>query len=317
MSRARLARPDRRRRTGTLVGRKRRPRLLRRRVIGSRSMAQMSSTAVRALVPGRCWGDSSRASWSGCCSVAAFVGGVVLGDVLEAIAILAIVVINGVIGFVQEWRAEDAMEALQKLAAPTRARYRGWKGGHDRRADLVPGDVMVLEAGDRLAADARVIEAMALSVDESALDRRVVPSGEGTPTRGPGIGRRRPHLDGVRRDERRGLAGAGPIVVGTGGSSEMGRIAGMLTEEEPPTPLQRDSAAIGRRVTLLAGVAAVVVLVVGLASGGHPRVVVPDRSGVGRGGHSGRPARRDHHHAWHEECVRWQSVGRSCGACRR
>ncbi len=198
---------------------------------------------------------------------AAFVGGVVLGDVLEAIAILAIVVINGVIGFVQEWRAEDAMEALQKLAAPTVRVTRDGKAVTIAAADLVPGDVMVLEAGDRLAADARVIEAMALSVDESAL------TGESFPVEKVTVPAPSDSMVGDRTSMVFGGTNVGAgrgraIVTGTGRRTEMGRIAGMLTEDEPPTPLQRELASIGRRVTLLAGVAAVVVLVVGLASGG-------------------------------------------------
>ena len=93
----------------------------------------------------------------------------VMGDLTDTIAILVILLLNAVIGVVQEWRADRAMQALHQLAVPhTRVRRDG-RIAWIESGQLVPGDVVLLEAGDRVPADLRLIEAVQLRVDESAL----------------------------------------------------------------------------------------------------------------------------------------------------
>jgi Ca2+-transporting ATPase len=108
--------------------------------------------------------------------IAALVSGF-LGEWLDAYAILAVVVLNGIISFVQEYRAEKALEALKKMVAP---KARVVRAGVETRVDardLVLGDVIVLEEGDKVPADCRLLEAVSLEADEAAL------TGESMPTK--------------------------------------------------------------------------------------------------------------------------------------
>ena len=99
---------------------------------------------------------------------AAVISGIV-GDVTDTIVILAIVVINAIVGFIQEWRAEKAMEALENMAASHAKARRDNQAIDIPASDLVAGDVILLEAGDIIPADARFMETHALKVDESSL----------------------------------------------------------------------------------------------------------------------------------------------------
>ncbi|MDN5345103.1 MAG: P-type Ca2+ transporter type, partial [Clostridia bacterium] len=98
-----------------------------------------------------------------------------LGEIADAVTIVAIVVINAVLGFIQEYRAERSLEALKEMAAPE-ARVR--RDGEVRRVparEIVPGDILLLESGDRVAADALLIKASNLQADEAALTGESVP----------------------------------------------------------------------------------------------------------------------------------------------
>ena len=105
---------------------------------------------------------------------AALVSGM-LGERLDALAIFFIVLLNGVIGFIQEYRADQAIQALKKLATPTTHVRRSQQIGPISTLDLVPGDIVLLEAGDLVPADLRLVEAVQLKVDESALTGESVP----------------------------------------------------------------------------------------------------------------------------------------------
>ena len=98
-----------------------------------------------------------------------------LGEYTDAITILVIVAVNAVLGFVQEYKAERSMQSLRRLASPTARVRRGGNRKDILSAQLVPGDVIVLEAGDKVPADARVIESVDLFADESALTGESVP----------------------------------------------------------------------------------------------------------------------------------------------
>lgn len=197
---------------------------------------------------------------------AAVISGVLLGDWLEAAVIVAIVLINAAIGFVQEVKAADAAEGLRRLASPSATVVRE---GAESRVDtesIVPGDVILVEAGDRVFADARVVDASRLQVDESEL------TGESTPVYKAieaveveaGLGDRSSLLfAGTVVVSGRGRA----VVVATGEGTEIGRIAGMLREEEPPTPLERELNHVGRLLGVLAGLVAAVVFVLGAVQG--------------------------------------------------
>lgn len=183
---------------------------------------------------------------------AAAVSGFILGELLDAAVIMFIVTANAVLGFVQEYRAEKALESLRRLSAPTARVVRGGREKVIPARDLVPGDLVLLEAGDRVAADARLLEAHGLQADESSLTGEAsgvdkvaaTLSGEDIP-----IGDRANMVfAGTHIVNGRGAA----LVVETGRYSELGRIAEMIGEaKEERTPLQRELARTGKRIALL------------------------------------------------------------------
>jgi P-type Ca2+ transporter type 2C len=170
-----------------------------------------------------------------------------LGEYSDAITIMAIVVTNAILGFVQEFKAEKSMEALKQLTAPTSRVIRGGIEQRISARELVPGDLIILEAGDRLAADGRLVEAINLEVEESALTGESVPVRKNAdklfaPETGLGDRRNMVYV-GTSVTRGRGLA----AIIATGMSTEMGRIAGMIQEvEEEDTPLQRRLDQLGK-----------------------------------------------------------------------
>jgi Ca2+-transporting ATPase len=177
--------------------------------------------------------------------VAAVISGV-MGEVADSLAILAIVLLNGVIGFLQEERAERALTALQKLSAPLAKVVRGGVLRTVPAAELVPGDLIELEAGDNVPADARLVTAFGLRVQEAALTGESTPVekdasalvAEGTP-----LGDRR---NVVFMSTVTAAGKASAMIVATGMQTELGHIAGLLARQEPePTPLQRRLAELG------------------------------------------------------------------------
>ena len=182
------------------------------------------------------------------------------GQVPESVAILAILLLNGVLGFIQEFRAEKALDALQQLSAPIATVIRDGAESDIPAEQLVAGDVVLLEAGDKVPADGRLVEAAALRVVESAL------TGESNPTR------KRvevvTELDAPLGD-RRDMVFAGTsvavgrgrmIVTGTGQATEMGKIADLLAAtEDETTPLQKELATVGKSIAVLVLVIAAIV----------------------------------------------------------
>lgn len=179
-----------------------------------------------------------------------------LGERTDAIIILAIVVLNSVLGVVQENKAEKSLEALQKMSAPTAKAFRNGRITVIPAKELVPGDIIHLEAGDFVPADARLIEAVNLKVEESALTGESVPVDKSVD---------KIEDENIPLGDRTNMVasstvvtygrGSG-IVVATGMSTEVGKIAGMLMEEkDAATPLQQKLAEIGK----LLGIAALVI----------------------------------------------------------
>ena len=199
--------------------------------------------------------------------VAAVVSGA-LGDWKDAIAILAIVVLNAVLGFSQEYRAEKAMAALKQLAVPTVKVRRDGHVIEISARELVPGDVALLEAGALAPADGRLLESVNLRVEEAAL------TGESEPVEKHAQALDKPDLPlGDRRNMvhmgtvvtyGRGLA----VITGTGMDTELGRIAELIqTVEREPTPLQRRLAQLGKGLALAALVIVTIVFLLGLLRG--------------------------------------------------
>jgi P-type Ca2+ transporter type 2C len=193
---------------------------------------------------------------------AAVVSGLV-GEATDTIVILAIVVINAIVGVVQEWRAEKAMEALETMAA-TQARVVRDNQTHDiPSSDLVPGDVVQLEAGNVIPADLRFIETHALKVDESSLtgesldiDKNPAPLSEREYPLGDRINM---GYKGTSVTNGRGVA----YVVATGMKTELGRIAKMIQTDEIKTPLQKRLDGFGKRLTVIILILCVVFFFVG------------------------------------------------------
>lgn len=191
-----------------------------------------------------------------------------LGEYADAIAILIIVVVNAILGFVQEYRAERSMETLKELTAPE---ARVIRDGQERRisaSELVPGDLVLLEEGDRIPADMRLLSAYNLEVEESSLTGESVPvkkhektlTGENLP---PGDTRNMVYLGtSVTRGRGRGL------VVHTGMATEMGHIADMIQAAgRDETPLQRRLAQLGKGIVAFCLIICAAVVVLGIFRG--------------------------------------------------
>jgi Ca2+-transporting ATPase len=203
--------------------------------------------------------------------VAAAVSGFGLGERLDGAAILAIVVLNAVIGLVQEGRAARALESLQSMETP---RARVVRGGRTRvipSPEVVPGDVMILGAGDRVPADLRLAEASSLEIDESVLtgESLPVPKDAFAEVRGDAALSDQPALaySGtlVTRGSGRGIA------VATGSQTAIGDIAEALRDRRPRTPLQQELGRLTARlgtiaVLVAAGVFGLTLLRMGLTS---------------------------------------------------
>ena len=177
---------------------------------------------------------------------AALISGV-LGEWADTAAILAIVIVNGVIGYLQEERAEAALAALRKLSVPTARVVRGGRARPIPAREIVPGDRLELEAGDAVPADARLVQSHVLSVQEAALTGESVPvekDARGSVPADAALGDR---LTMVHAGTVVAAGRAVAIVTSTGMTTELGRIAGLLRQESrEPTPLQRRLGELGR-----------------------------------------------------------------------
>ncbi len=189
--------------------------------------------------------------------------------------ILAIVIINAVIGVVQESKAEQALEALKNMSKPFAKVRRGGEILKVESAKLVPGDIVILEAGDVVPADLRLTESRSLKIEESALTGESVPSEkEATFVCAPdaGIGDR--HNMAFSTSVVTYGRGEG-IVVGTGMNTEMGKIADMLAESgDELTPIQKKLNKTGKFISIAVIAIAVVIFVVSVLSTIHIGVTV-------------------------------------------
>jgi Ca2+-transporting ATPase len=178
----------------------------------------------------------------------------------EAIAILAVVLLNAILGYIQQSRAEEAVAALRRMSAAQANVIRDGARQSISAAELVPGDVILIEEGDTIPADARLIQSTALHTAEAALTGESLPvSKDIAPiTEEVGLGDRDNMVfSGTSATYGHGKA----VVVATGMQTEMGRIAGMLKEAPPETtPLQRELNRVGKLLGLIVIMIAVVMI---------------------------------------------------------
>ncbi len=201
---------------------------------------------------------------------AALVSGFV-GEAADTVAILVIVVLNAAIGFVQEYRAEKAMEALRQMAAPAARVLRDGRVSAVPGAEIVPGDLVLLEAGVIVPADMRLVEAVQLRVEEAAL------TGESVPVE--------KHARALREEllplgDRSNMVFKGTVVtygrgtgvvVATGMGTELGKIASLLQEEEEvKTPLQKRLTVFGKKLAVAVLFICAFIFGVGLLRGEAP-----------------------------------------------
>ncbi len=174
----------------------------------------------------------------------------VMGEARDTAVITVIVMLNGILGFVQEYRAERAIQALKKLGAPEARVVRDHRPVTIPYTELVPGDIVFLEAGQRVPADLRLIEVSRLRIDESLLTGESVPIEKGIQV----LPRETPLPDRVNMAYAGSVVAYGRgtgIVVGTGPNTRLGKIASLLSEAaESKTPLQVRLTDFGRRLSV-------------------------------------------------------------------
>lgn len=200
---------------------------------------------------------------------AAIIAGIA-GDLTDTIIILIIVVLNAIVGFVQEYRAEKAMEALKRIAALQAQVLRDGKPVILPSAELVPGDLVLLEAGNVVPADLRLIETFSLKIDESALTGESVPAEKTEHKMGEvdiPVGDR---LNMAFKSTLVTNGRAKGIVIATGMQTEIGLIARMLQQDEAATPLQKRMADFGRKLSYIILFICLLLFAIGLLRGEKP-----------------------------------------------
>lgn len=197
---------------------------------------------------------------------AAVISGI-LGDITDTVIILAIIILNAAVGMIQEYRAEKAIEALKQMAAANARILREGKTVDIPASDLVPGDVVMLEAGNIIPADIRFFETYQIKVDESALtgeSHNAEKNSNELPEGDYPLGDRiNMGFKGTFITNGRALA----YVVATGMNTELGRIAKMIQTEEISTPLQKRLTAFGKRLSVVILVICTLFFVVGWLRG--------------------------------------------------
>ena len=178
----------------------------------------------------------------------------------EAMAIFAVVLVNAIMGYVQESRAESAVAALRQMAAAHAKVLRDGERQSVPAAEVVPGDLLVLEEGDTIAADARLVHSTALQTAEAALTGESLPVSKEVAALNEEVtlgDRLNMVFSGTAATYGHGIA----IVTATGMQTEMGRIAGMLKEtKEEQTPLQRELDHVGKALGIVVSIIAVVIV---------------------------------------------------------
>ncbi len=195
---------------------------------------------------------------------AAIISAVVSHDVVDSVIILAVVIINAILGVFQESRAEAAIEALKKMSTPHANVLRNGDTITVKSTELVPGDIVLLEAGDVVPADLRLLESNSLKIEESALTGESVSVEKEIKIiddKQAGIGDR---VNMAFSNSNVTYGRGNGVVVNTGMSTEVGKIAGMLAKaDETTTPLKQNLNHLGKFLTIAIVIIAVVMYVVG------------------------------------------------------
>ncbi len=192
----------------------------------------------------------------------------VMGEFSDGFTIFAIIVLNGIMGFVQEYRAEKSLEQLKKLAAPHAKVLRDGQIGEISSDELVPGDILLLETGDKIPADARIISSSSLQADESLLTGESVPVSKSEEDI---ITRRMDIVDQTNMvfmgtSISRGKCRA--VVVAIGMDTEMGKIAHLLDQDNNKlTPLQKRLKHLGKWLVILSLLITLLIVVIGVLKG--------------------------------------------------
>ena len=191
-----------------------------------------------------------------------------IGDVVEGIAVIVVIFITTVFGFITEYKAEKSVEALQNMITPSAKVMRDGELKEIEAANIVPGDIVVIEEGDRVTADGRLFDADNLNADESIL------TGESEPVK---KNKALIKEDNVALAERKNMMHMGTtitrgngafIVTGTGENTEMGHISHLLQETaDETTPLEKQLASTGKFLIWITFAITAVVAVVGIISG--------------------------------------------------
>jgi len=192
----------------------------------------------------------------------------VIGDMADALTIMTIVIINAILGFIQEYKAERSLEEIKKMAAPEARVIRNGRRRTVPATDLVPGDLVLLEAGDKAPADLRLVSSSTLEMDESALTGESVPVEKRCESvcspECPLADRTNMAFTGTSVTRGRGRG----IVVGTGMNTVMGEIAGLMMETETEmTPLQLKLHVLGKTLIFICLAVCLVVTSLGIARG--------------------------------------------------
>ena len=205
--------------------------------------------------------------------VAAVISGF-LGDIIDTIAIVAIVIINAIIGFIQEYKAEKAMQALKKMSTSMAKVLRSNQVRQIPSAEIVPGDLVLVEAGDIIPADLRLLKSDQLKVNEASLTGESVAVEKNANAL---------EQDNLPLGDRLNMAYKGTFVtygkgrglaVATGMDTELGKIAEMLGGESQKTPLQKRLTSFGKKLAVIILIICAIIFVIGLLRGEKPLLML-------------------------------------------